>query len=174
MALPTLIKRVFTFSLIYFSLCVASDSTQEVNALLRWKSSLQIDQNPSPLTSWSVSDHENVTKSPCSWPGISCNNAGNVISINLTGTGNLNGTLDEFSFLSFPHLSYLNLSKNHLFGTIPPHIGNLSNLKYLNLSTNQLSGEIPREIGLLTHLEVMRLVKNHLDGSIPREVGVRD
>ncbi|KAL5755969.1 hypothetical protein ACOSQ2_020715 [Xanthoceras sorbifolium] len=149
----------------------SGDSTQnhEAHALLKWKSSLQ-NQNPPPLPSWgAVSDPVNVTTSPCNWSGISCNNAGIVLSINLTGTG-LRGTLDDFSFLSFPRLSYLNLSMNQLFGVIPPRISSLSELKYLDLSTNHLNGSIPEEIGNLKSLVHLRLTKNQLSGYLPSSI----
>ncbi|GAY65575.1 hypothetical protein CUMW_242230 [Citrus unshiu] len=99
----------------------------------------------------------------------------------------------EFSFSSFPHLAYLNLSfnvlfginppslvtspsltvhdSNTLFGIISPQISNISNLKFLDLGNNQLSGVILPEIGLLTHLKHLYIDVNKLRGSVPREGG---
>ncbi|KAL9437375.1 hypothetical protein AB3S75_023269 [Citrus x aurantiifolia] len=153
-----------------FSLPVSSDSNEEADALLKWKASLQ-NHNRSLLSSW-ISDATNVSSkiNPCSWSGISCNDAGRVINISLPNVG-LNGTLHDFSFSSFPHLVYLDLTWNGFFGTIPPPISNLSNLRYLYLGSNQFSGNIPPEVGLLSHLEVLHIQLNQLDGSIPPEVG---
>ncbi|XP_044500233.1 MDIS1-interacting receptor like kinase 2-like [Mangifera indica] len=151
-----------------------SDASQ---ALLKWKASLQ-PQSHSVLFSWTlypVNASHNSTQhaskmSHCSWYGISCNHAGSVHRLNLSNA-NLKGTLDELSFLSFPHLAYLDFSINELFGIIHSQISNLSKLKYLDLSTNQFSGKIPIEIGLLTHLETLHLAENRLEGSIPTSFG---
>jgi Leucine-rich repeat (LRR) protein len=130
------------------------------------------------LTSWTLlpnnatnsSNNQNTSSIPCSWFGISCNQAGSVTRLNLTNSG-LKGTLHEFSFSSLPNLAFLDLSMNELFGTVPIEISNLSKLIYLDLLSNNLSGEIPPQIGLLTNLEFLRLSENRLNGSIPPEVG---
>uniref|UniRef100_A0A2N9IA05 non-specific serine/threonine protein kinase n=1 Tax=Fagus sylvatica TaxID=28930 RepID=A0A2N9IA05_FAGSY len=149
----------------------------EIDALLNWKASLQ-NETQSPLTSWTLipysetnsSNSQNTSSIPCSWFGISCNQAGSVTRLNLTNSG-LKGTLHEFSFSSLPNLAFLDLSMNELFGTVPIEISNLPKLIYLDLLSNNLSGEIPSQIGLLTNLEFLRLSENRLNGSIPPEVG---
>ncbi|XP_038703604.1 probable leucine-rich repeat receptor-like protein kinase At1g35710 [Tripterygium wilfordii] len=143
---------------------VASDSTAEANALLRWKASLHSKTNPL-LSSWPA----NKT-SPCDWIGVSCSDARKVTGIDLASSG-LIGTLQKFPFSSFPNLLYFNLSMNELFGSIPPELSQLYKLIYLDLSTNRFSGKIPSSIGLLTHLEVLNLSENELSGSIPQELG---
>ena len=180
MGLLVLKRVVFSFLSILLFVClhssldVASDSAEEAHALLKWKASLQNQNHPSLLPSWilyPVNATNTSTKlNPCTWFGISCNQAKSVVSINLTSTS-LKGTLHQFSFSSFSHLSYLDLSMNQLFGNIPSQIGLLSELKYLGLSANQLSGEIPPEIGLLIHLEILYISRNQLNGSIPEEIG---
>ena len=148
----------------------------EADALLNWKASIQNDTQ-SPLTSWTLlhnatnsSSNQNTSSIPCSWSGITCNEAGSVISLSLTNSG-LKGTLHEFSFLTLPNLAYVDLRMNELFGTIPIEISRLSKLIYLDLSFNKLSGEIPPQIRLLTNLEDLRLGENRLNGSIPLEIG---
>ena len=147
----------------------------EADALLNWKASLQ-NETQSHLTSWSLlhnatnsSSNQNISSIPCSWSGIICNEAGSVISLDLTNSG-LKGTLHEFSFLSLPNLAYVYLSMNELFGTIPIEISGLSKLIHLDLSFNKLSGEIPPQIRLLINLEALRLGENRLNGSIPLEI----
>ncbi|KAG0520961.1 hypothetical protein BDA96_08G119900 [Sorghum bicolor] len=61
----------------------------------------------------------------------------------------------------------LNLSNNHLTGTIPSEIGQLKSLVVLNLSFNSLSGSNPQELCNLTNLQVVDLSNNHLTCSIP-------
>ncbi|KAH9782759.1 MDIS1-interacting receptor like kinase 2 [Citrus sinensis] len=158
------------FFVLSFLITVSSESNEEADALLKWKASLQI-HNRSLLSSW-IKDTSNVSSkiSPCAWSGISCNDAGRVIKISLPGVG-LKGKLHDFSFSSFPHLAYLDLSRSGLFGTIPPQISNLTNLSNLYLTSNQLSGNIPPEVGLLSHLKFLYVDSNQLDGSIPPEVG---
>ncbi|ESR55369.1 hypothetical protein CICLE_v10024387mg [Citrus x clementina] len=164
---PVLLILFFVSS---FLITVSSEPNEEADALLKWKASLQ-NHNRSLLSSW-IKDTTNVSSkiSPCAWSGISCNDAGRVVSINLRDIG-LKGTLHGFSFSSFPHLAYLDLTGSGIFGTIPPQISNLTNLSSLYLGSNQLSGNIPPEIGLLSHLKFLFMDTNQLDGPIPPEVG---
>ncbi|XP_038717287.1 probable leucine-rich repeat receptor-like protein kinase At1g35710 [Tripterygium wilfordii] len=162
-ALSTVYLICLFLSLPNLPLKVACD-VSEAQAFLIWKSSIHIKTKPL-LASWSK-----TKTSPCSWFGVSCNDAGRVTGINLAGSG-LNGTLQNFPFSSFPNLVHLNLSMNELFGSIPPQISQLYNLIYLDLSTNRFSGEIPSSIGLLTHLEILNLSENQLSDSIPEELG---
>ncbi|XP_038715824.1 MDIS1-interacting receptor like kinase 2-like [Tripterygium wilfordii] len=147
---------------------VVSDSVDEANALLKWKVSLP-SQTQSKLASWSLLPNNATVSQPCTWLGISCAN-GSVNMVNLSISG-IEGTLDQFSFTSFPNLVYVDLSINGLNGSIPPQISQLTKLIYLDLSINQFSGNIPPQIGLLTHLEVLHLVETQLNGSIPEEIG---
>ncbi|XP_018859940.2 probable leucine-rich repeat receptor-like protein kinase At1g35710 [Juglans regia] len=95
---------------------------------------------------------------------------GSIVKINITESS-LQGTLQGFSFLSFPNLAYIDLYMNALFGSIPPQISYLSELEYLDLSLNKFSSKIPPEIGRLTNLKVLHLRQNNLNGSIPEEIG---
>uniref|UniRef100_F6GSL0 non-specific serine/threonine protein kinase n=1 Tax=Vitis vinifera TaxID=29760 RepID=F6GSL0_VITVI len=182
MAFSTLQKMLSLVSQLFLVMFIASHhvssySNEETQTLLKWKATLHT-HNHSSLLSWTLypnnftnsSTHLGTEASPCKWYGISCNHAGSVIRINLTESG-LRGTLEDFSFSSFPNLAYVDISMNNLSGPIPPQIGLLSKLKYLDLSINQFSGGIPPEIGLLTNLEVLHLVQNQLNGSIPHEMG---
>ena len=65
----------------------------------------------------------------------------------------------------------LDLSKNGLFGQIPPELGGLAQLEWLHLPDNGLGGEIPTELGNLTKLTRLLLSGNLLVGEIPPEVG---
>ncbi|XP_050945733.1 receptor-like protein EIX1 isoform X2 [Cucumis melo] len=63
----------------------------------------------------------------------------------------------------------LNLSHNNLVGTIPAEIGEMEVLESLDLSFNKLSGPIPRSLSKLSSLGVLVLSHNNLSGEIPRE-----
>ncbi|CAL5397136.1 unnamed protein product [Camellia sinensis] len=166
-----LVSLVLFVTLFSSTIVITSASVKEANALITWKATLQ-STNHSLLTSWVLPPHDNISTSatPCRWFGVTCNFDGSVNRLNLTNSS-LNGTLDNFTFSSFPNLAYIDLSMNNLFGVIPPLIGSLSKLIYLDLSTNQFSGNIPPKIGLLTNLDTLYLVENQLNGSIPQEIG---
>ncbi|XP_028070746.1 MDIS1-interacting receptor like kinase 2-like isoform X2 [Camellia sinensis] len=166
-----LVSLVLFVTLFSSTINVTSASAKEANALITWKASLQ-STNHSLLTSWVLPPHDHISTSaaPCSWFGVTCNVDGSVDRLNLTNSS-LNGTLDNFTFSSFPNLAYIDLTMNNLFGVIPPLIGSLSKLIYLDLSVNQFSGNIPPAIGLLTNLDTLHLVENQLNGSIPQEIG---
>jgi Leucine-rich repeat (LRR) protein len=61
----------------------------------------------------------------------------------------------------------LNLSRNHLSGSIPSDLSYLSELEILDLSYNHLSGEVPSSLGSLQSLEQLVLSYNNLSGSVP-------
>ncbi|CAN1137340.1 Probable LRR receptor-like serine/threonine-protein kinase At3g47570 [Linum perenne] len=82
----------------------------------------------------------------CEWYGVSCSKRhhGRVTALNLTSHG--------------------------LYGTITPHVGNLSFLKVFFLYNNSITGEIPHEIGRLHRLEQLSLRDNLLGGEIPSNI----
>ena len=122
---------------------------------------------------WNNNEGWNVTNTPCSWTGVTCEN-GSVTVINLiiwhwgdnspTYGNNLNGTLPNFKGL--PNLTTLILSENEqLTGPIPDFNG-LPTLQTLYLDRNQLTGPIPDFTGLPT-LQTLALYGNQLTGTIP-------
>ncbi|KAG2380813.1 uncharacterized protein HKW66_Vig0201850 [Vigna angularis] len=46
----------------------------------------------------------------------------------------------------YPNLVYVNMSRNHIQGSIPRELGQMKLLRELDLSYNQLSGEIPEDM----------------------------
>ncbi|CAI0555056.1 unnamed protein product [Linum tenue] len=57
-----------------------------------------------------------------------------------------------------------------LYGSISPHIGNLSFLKELDLTNNSFIEGIPLEIGHLHRLQYLQLTNNSLRGEIPSNI----
>ena len=104
------------------------------------------------------------TNTPCNWYGVACTGA-NVYILALGGN-HLNGSIPA-SIGNLTSLGYLPLGGNQLGGSIPPEIGNLTSLQFLDLSSNQLSGGIPDEIGYLTSLQILYLSNTQLSGEIP-------
>ncbi|XP_074293673.1 receptor-like protein 47 [Silene latifolia] len=66
--------------------------------------------------------------------------------------------------------SLIDLSSNHLVGTIPEELTNISKLEGLNLSNNHLTGVIPAKIGNLKMLESLDLSNNQISGIIPQSL----
>ncbi|KAI8548254.1 hypothetical protein RHMOL_Rhmol07G0259300 [Rhododendron molle] len=106
----------------------------------------------------------------------------------------LTGSISE-DFGVYPHLDYMDLSRNRFYGeisknwskcpklqslrmggnnitgSIPPELGDLAQLHRLDLSSNHLTGEIPKVLGKLSSLLELYLNDNQLSGGIPREIG---
>ncbi|KAL8557440.1 hypothetical protein ACS0TY_004747 [Phlomoides rotata] len=61
----------------------------------------------------------------------------------------------------------LNLSGNHLTGSIPDNIGDMKQLESLDLSRNTLSGEMPNSFSAMYSLNYLNLSCNNLIGRIP-------
>ncbi|CAL5058917.1 unnamed protein product [Urochloa decumbens] len=61
----------------------------------------------------------------------------------------------------------LNLSHNHLSGSIYPDLSYLSELEIIDLSYNHLSGEVPSSLGNLQSLAQLVLSYNNLSGFVP-------
>ncbi|XWS19169.1 hypothetical protein CRYUN_Cryun32bG0108900 [Craigia yunnanensis] len=75
------------------------------------------------------------------------------------------------SSIGLPSLQHLELQENHIFGSIPPEIGNLTNITMLNLTSNFLNGTIPEEVSLLLMLERLSLSHNFFSIRIPVALG---
>ncbi|KAK6149486.1 hypothetical protein DH2020_017011 [Rehmannia glutinosa] len=76
-----------------------------------------------------------------------------------------------YTFTGNGSIIYLDLSYNHLSGTIPENLGSMSYLQVLNLGHNNVSGEIPFSFGGLKSVGVLDLSHNKLQGFIPGSLG---
>ena len=103
------------------------------------------------------------------WYGITLNNDGCVIEIDLNGNNLVGFIPNEIGDLT--NLIELRIQNNELIGNIPAELGNLTNLTYLNIQNSQLTGNLPPEMGNLTSLEGLHLNSNDLTGNIPNTLG---
>ena len=114
---------------------------------------------------WTKNDNW-LTGNVSTWFGVILNDDGSVMQVSLSNN-NLTDTIPP-EIGNLGNLTKLDLSYNHLSGSIP---GNLSNLNWLDFGGNQLTDSIPSEISDLTNLNILSLWGNKLSGSIPHEIG---
>ncbi|XP_048128994.1 probable leucine-rich repeat receptor-like protein kinase At1g35710 [Rhodamnia argentea] len=113
----------------------------------------------------------NTSMSHCEWLGISCDNSGSVIEINLERRVYYATNLSNMDFSVLRNLASLWLSDNYLNGIIPLQICALPKLRHLNLSHNYLTGELPICLQNLTMLQVIDIQSNNISSRIPPELG---
>ncbi|TYK28524.1 pollen receptor-like kinase 1 [Cucumis melo var. makuwa] len=165
MALPwtTLIILIVISSEIIVSCSASTDA----DALLKFKSSLEISSNKDALVNWGSGGS---SSSPCSgdkanWVGILCEK-GNVWGLKLENMG-LKGNIDIESLEGVPHLRTLSLMNNEFEGSLPD-VKRLGALKSLYLSRNHFSGNIPGDFfSSMLSLKKVYLAYNQLEGQIP-------
>ncbi|KAK3006375.1 hypothetical protein RJ639_016589 [Escallonia herrerae] len=129
--------------------------------LLHFKNSLEFSPSFSTkLVSW------NQTRDCCLWDGVTCNNAGYVIGLDLNNES-ISGKFDSSSSLFSLHfLQSLNLAFNSFTSSpIPPGFTNLASLTYLNLSNSGFTEQIPIELSRLTRLATLDLSTNYFLGA---------
>nr|XP_043633388.1 receptor kinase-like protein Xa21 [Erigeron canadensis] len=139
-------------------------------AILAIKSSI-IHDPQNVLDSWNTSFHF------CQWQGVTCGRRHRrVTRLDL----NLEALLRrDTSFLWKLHFSQnfigpmynlqlISFGFNHLYGTIPQFLLNLTSLKVLSIPNNSISGSLPKDIGLeLPNLKILYIWGNKFTGSIP-------
>ncbi|KAK9725023.1 hypothetical protein RND81_05G116400 [Saponaria officinalis] len=87
------------------------------------------------------------------------------IPSNLGNCQNL--TLPNALFGGSAQFLELDLSHNHLIGSLPQDISNQINIESIDLSENKFSGEIPNGIGKCTALQYFHIKGNSIHGTIP-------
>lgn len=108
--------------------------------------------------------------SECDWYGITCDDAGLVSHLDLPSHG-LNGDGLPVELFSLTSLLGLSLGHNqHISGSIPTEIAQLTGLQYLDLDDNDLDGSFPIVYGITT-LQAIDLNNNRLSGSIDTAIG---
>ncbi|KAK9725008.1 hypothetical protein RND81_05G115200 [Saponaria officinalis] len=80
---------------------------------------------------------------------------------------NLNGTLPNALFGGSAQFVALDLSSNHITGSLPQDISNQINIVGIDLSENKFSGEIPNGLGKCSVLQYFHIEGNSIHGTIP-------
>ncbi|CAK9168899.1 unnamed protein product [Ilex paraguariensis] len=96
----------------------------------------------------------------------SMGNCQNLLELDLS-RNSFNGTIPGH-VLGISSLSIaLDLSYNHLTGSLVDEVGNLKNLGFLSVSKNMLSGKISSNLGSCQSLEFLYMDGNFFQGTIP-------
>ncbi|KAL3498364.1 hypothetical protein ACH5RR_041096 [Cinchona calisaya] len=112
----------------------------------------------------------NDSQHHCRWQGVTCGSRHQrVKALNLSGMSLYGSISPHIGNLSF--MKIIQLQENKFHGEIPQEVGNLFRLRYLNLSRNTLTGEIPVNLSSCHELRVLSLFRNGLEGKIPPELG---
>ncbi|CAN8302859.1 unnamed protein product [Cochlearia groenlandica] len=108
----------------------------------------------------------NTTQSsPCSWPGVTCDDGDRVTVLRLPGVS-LSGNIPEGIFGNLTNLRTLSLRLNALTGSLPSDLSLCSDLRHVYLQGNRFSGEIPQILFTLENLRRLSLADNDFSGEI--------
>ena len=118
--------------------------------------------SPGGLSSWGSGD-------PCggTWTGVSCT-AGNVVALDASYLSLPNShPIPSLLITELPSLTYLRMSGNQFYGTLPASWSLLTSLNYLDLSNNMLTGSLPPPWSTLTLMTYFNMGNNHLTSTLP-------
>ncbi|KAK9095831.1 hypothetical protein Sjap_021328 [Stephania japonica] len=141
-------------------------------ALLQFKSSFIIH-----FDEYLVDPHSKVwtwkAKTDCcsSWEGVTCDNFGYVIGLDVSQSGLVGNIDSNNSLFSLHHLQTLNLASNNFQSTNTQQMFHLPNLEILDLSHNDnLTGSLP-EFPQESTLQKLNLGYTKFSGHIPHSIG---
>eukprot|EP01038_Epipyxis_sp_PR26KG_P005263 gene5263-7313_t len=117
---------------------------------------------------WKNNNNWNTFQPISTWYGITTNKYGRVIKINLS-SNHLYGSLND-SLSSIDNLIELDLRFNQLFGSIPLSLAHCYQLEKIYLHANKLSGSIPTSLSKLKELKVLDLRSNQLIDEVPKNL----
>ena len=102
----------------------------------------------------------------CTWHGVSCDETqSNVIYLELEDN-HLDGTLPS-AIRNLTKLKVLFVFSNDLRGALPSELGELADLEWIFATRNQFTGNIPASFAGLKKLAALQLDENQLSGALP-------
>ena len=149
-----------------------------VLAVFFFSTSGKLQDEERPIADWSRQDHWMTRRTVCKWYGVKCegldvnddkDHAGQISALNLT-LNHVNGTIPFAELQTIPFLERIDLSQNQIVGTIPSEITLFPNLRTLYLRDNNMVGTVPSELGAMALLQNLDLGENQLSGTIPTEL----
>ncbi|KAK4760161.1 hypothetical protein SAY87_023292 [Trapa incisa] len=158
----------FAIALLVMTYSTAAGSNPDLDALLKFKSSLK---DPSgALSSWSESRPPCHNSDRSTWTGIICFK-GSIWGLQLENKG-LGGLIDVDSLAHLKSLRTISFMNNSFDGHIPTiNRLRLGYLKALYLSNNMFSGDIPDStFDGMQSLKKLHLANNQFTGKIPNSI----
>lgn len=100
-------------------------------------------------------------------PLLNVTSVAKILHLNLSSC-KIKGSIPDLLAASLDRLQCLDLSHNHLNGSIPSSLFYMTTLEYLDLSFNKLTGAIPSTLTELPSLRYLNFSYNNLTGEVPR------
>ncbi|GJT59666.1 leucine-rich repeat protein [Tanacetum coccineum] len=153
--------------LFFFELHTISVSAQclsdQKSSLLSLKNDLKFDSSHSTkLVGW------NRSVECCTWGGVSCDETGHVIVLDLRNESISGGIKTSSQWKGLNRLEFLSFGGNFLSGKLPESLLQIPSLLGLDLSNNKLSGRVSDLIRVSSYkLTNLDLSSNSFQGSIP-------
>ena len=143
---------------------------------------------------WHHNDHWDAEggNDPCNfdthWYGVGCIDpcdiyrdgynckAGRITALTLHDN-NMTGSISNWTRVgALTNLTWVDLSWNHISGSLPAEFGNIKNIEVLNMAWNKLEGTLPSELGNMNsngyaELTEFNFAHNELEGTVPSELG---
>ncbi|KAK7389345.1 hypothetical protein VNO78_24258 [Psophocarpus tetragonolobus] len=162
----SLLSCFLCYYLIYLSICFSVASAKcfqdEQLLLLQLQNNLTFKlEHSTKLKLW------NQSIDCCNWSGVTCDDEGHVIGLDLSGELITGGFDDSSAVFSLQHLQTLRASNTSFFGQFPHSIGNMRHLSVLDFSYCQFNGTLPYSLSNLTELSYLDLSFNNFTGQIP-------
>ncbi|KVI06791.1 Leucine-rich repeat-containing protein [Cynara cardunculus var. scolymus] len=113
------------------------------------------------FSDWDITSGKNA----CNYTGVSCNDEGFVVKINLSAW-NLSGVFPENVCSYLPQLKSLHLGRNDIHGDFPFSLTNCSVLEELNMTHTNIAGKLP-DLSRMTSLRLLDLSFCSFTGKFP-------
>ncbi|PSS34539.1 Receptor-like protein kinase [Actinidia chinensis var. chinensis] len=151
-------RRILHFLILFYLLCLAISTSDELQTLLNIKTSIQ-SPNADVFNSWKP------TNPLCNFTGIAYNPDGSINSIDLSNQ-KLTGSVPFDSICQLSSLETLALGKNSFSGPISEDLKNCIRLKYLDIGNNFFSDTVP-DFSSPSQLEYLYLNSSVFSGNFP-------